>query len=69
MALYADPARGWQGMVAAAVIFALANLPCISSWALFGVAMRQFLSDPVRLKWFNIAMGLLLAMTLWPLLR
>ena len=26
------------------------------------------LSDPLRLKWFNIAMGLLLAATLWPML-
>ncbi|CCV14644.1 hypothetical protein MESS4_690035 [Mesorhizobium sp. STM 4661] len=25
--------------------------------------------DPVRLKWFNIAMGVLLAATLWPMLR
>ncbi|TIN67223.1 MAG: LysE family translocator, partial [Mesorhizobium sp.] len=26
-------------------------------------------SDPMRLKWFNIGMGLLLAATLWPMLR
>ncbi len=69
MALYTDPARGLGGMALVAVVFALTNLPCISSWALFGVAMRNFLSDPVRLKWFNIAMGVLLAATLWPLLR
>ena len=34
----------------------------------FGVALRGFLTDPVRLKWFNITMGLLLAATLWPML-
>ena len=27
------------------------------------------LADPIRLKWFNIAMGLLLALTLVPMLR
>jgi threonine/homoserine/homoserine lactone efflux protein len=31
--------------------------------------VRGFLADPVRLKWFNIAMGVLLAATLWPMLR
>ena len=45
------------------VAFTLVNLPSVSSWAGFGVALRGFLSDPVRLKWFNIAMGVLLAVT------
>jgi threonine/homoserine/homoserine lactone efflux protein len=69
MAVYADPAQPWLSVILVAVTFALVNAPCISSWALFGVTMRKFLSDPVRLKWFNIAMGLALAATLWPLLR
>ena len=30
--------------------------------------LRGFLADPTRLKWFNIAMGVLLAATLWPML-
>ena len=38
-------------------------------WAGFGMALRGFLADPVRLKWFNIAMGVLLAATLWPMLK
>ena len=54
-------------MVCAA--FVLGGYPCVPIWVLFGVTMRTFLSDPVRLKWFNIVMGLLLAATLWPLLR
>jgi len=49
--------------------FGLVNLPCVSSWAGFGVALRSFLADPVRHKWFNIAMGVALAATLWPMLR
>lgn len=39
-------------------------------WAGFGTMLRGFLADPVRLKWFNIAMGLLLRLaTLWPMLQ
>ena len=49
--------------------FALVNLPSVSTWAGFGMALRGFLADPVRLKWFNIAMGVLLAATLWPMLQ
>ena len=49
--------------------FAAVNLPSVSSWVGFGTALRGFLSDPVRLKWFNIAMGVLLAATLVPMLR
>jgi threonine/homoserine/homoserine lactone efflux protein len=52
-----------------AVAFSLVNLPSVSIWAGFGTALRGFLSDPVRLKWFNIAMGVLLAATLWPMLK
>ena len=69
MAVYTDPAQPYLSVLLVGVVFALVNAPCISSWALFGVAMRQFLSDPERLKWFNIVMGVALAATLWPLLR
>ena len=37
------------------VVFALTNFPSVSVWAAFGVGLRGFLADPVRLKWFNIA--------------
>ena len=56
-------------IVALPAAFTLVNLPSVSVWAGFGVALRRFLSDPARLKWFNIAMGLLLAASLLPLLR
>lgn len=69
MAVYTSPTQPFWSVVIIAVAFALVNLPSISSWAAFGVALRGFLSDPVRLKWFNIAMGLALAATLWPMLR
>jgi threonine/homoserine/homoserine lactone efflux protein len=48
--------------------FGLVNFPSVSVWAGFGVALRGFLSDPARLKWFNILMGMLLAATVVPIL-
>lgn len=69
MAVYTNPQARFLSVVLVAVAFALVNLPSVSTWAGFGTALRGFLSDPVRLKWFNIAMGLLLAATLWPMLQ
>lgn len=69
MAVYTDPRAPVVSMLVVAFAFAAVNLPSVSTWAAFGSALRGFLADPARLKWFNIAMGLLLAMTLWPMLR
>lgn len=69
MAVYADPAAAFTSVLIVSSAFAIVNLPSVSCWAGFGTALRGFLSDPMRLKWFNIAMGLLLAATLWPMLR
>ncbi len=69
MAIYTSPEAPFLSVVLVACAFALVNLPSVSTWAGFGVALRGFLSDPVRLKWFNIAMGLALAVSLWPMLR
>ena len=68
MAVYTSPQQPLFSVVLISMAFALVNLPSVSVWAAFGMALREFLSHPVRLKWFNIAMGALLAATLWPLL-
>lgn len=69
MAVYSNAERPFLSVVLVSVAFAVVNLPSVSVWAGFGMALRGFLSDPTRLKWFNIAMGVLLAATLWPMLR
>ncbi|WP_027146525.1 LysE family translocator [Mesorhizobium sp. WSM3626] len=69
MAVYTNPERPFLSVILIGVAFTVVNLPSVSVWAGFGTALRGFLSDPVRLKWFNIAMGALLAATLWPMLR
>ncbi|RWE56269.1 MAG: LysE family translocator [Mesorhizobium sp.] len=69
MAVYAIPEHPFLSVALISIAFTVVNLPSVSVWAGFGMALRGFLSDPVRLKWFNIAMGVLLAATLWPMLR
>ena len=69
MAIYTDPQMPFGSVLLVTLAFALVNLPCVSSWTAFGLALRGFLSDPARLKWFNIAMGIALALTLWPMMR
>jgi len=69
MAVYTDPASQSPSVLIVAVAFALVNLPSVSTWAGFGTALRGFLSEPRRLKWFNIAMGVSLVASLWPMLR
>ena len=67
MSLYTSAERPFLSVILVAVAFALVNLPSVSTWAGFGTAMRGFLSDPVRLKWFNIAMGAALALSVVPM--
>ncbi|PSJ52699.1 LysE family translocator [Kumtagia ephedrae] len=69
MSLYTNPAQPFFSVLVIGFAFAAVNFPSVSTWAGFGMALRGFLADPMRLKWFNIAMGLLLAATLWPMLR
>ncbi|HEX2257994.1 MAG TPA: LysE family translocator [Afifellaceae bacterium] len=57
----------WSILVVGMVI-AVGGLPCVSVWAGFGTALRAWLSDPIRLRWFNGFMGVLLALSLWPML-
>lgn len=67
MAVYTNPDRPFLSVMVISAAFALVNLPSVSTWAGFGMALRGFLADPTRLKWFNIAMGIMLAATLWPM--
>ena len=48
-------------------VFGLVNLPSVSSWALFGVWLRRFLSNAKIVRLFNTGMAILLIGSLWPL--
>lgn len=69
MATYTNAANYTMSVLVVGLAFAIVNFPSVSTWAGFGSALRQWLSDPVRLKWFNITMALLLVASLWPMLR
>jgi threonine/homoserine/homoserine lactone efflux protein len=69
MAAYGDPQAGLWSVVSVASVFAIVNVPCVSTWAGFGSVLREWLSVSPRLKWFNITMAVLLVLSLWPMLR
>jgi threonine/homoserine/homoserine lactone efflux protein len=68
MAVYTSPDRPFLSVCAIALVFAVVNLPSLVTWVLSGVALRSFLSDPGRLRLFNVAMVLTLVLSLVPLL-
>ena len=69
MALYTNADRPVLSVLLVALVFPVTGFPATSAWAVFGRMLKGWLSDPARLKAFNIAMGLMLAATLVPLLR
>jgi len=69
MATYTDERQYFTTVLLVGVAFAAVNLPSVSTWAGFGSALREWLSVPVRLKWFNITMAVLLVLSLWPMLK
>lgn len=68
IAAYAPKSMGWTGVIVVAGIFGLVNLPSTGSWAMMGAKLRRFLSDPARLRAFNIVAALLLVASLYPML-
>lgn len=69
MALFTDPDTLFLSVAFTSGVFAIVNLPSVTAWAGFGRVLQGFLSDPLRLKRFNVAMGVLLAATLWPMMQ
>ncbi len=69
MATYTDPNSFFLSVMLVGAVFAIVNLPSVSVWAGFGSVLREWLSMPPRLKWFNISMAVLLVISLWPMLK
>lgn len=69
IAIYTLPASYFASVVVVILIFMLVTIPSVTLWCGMGNALRQFLSDPVRLRIFNVVMALLLIASLWPMLR
>lgn len=52
-------------IVKVALVFALVNLPSVSLWTIMGQQLRRFLTDPKKLRGFNILMASLLVGSLY----
>jgi threonine/homoserine/homoserine lactone efflux protein len=69
MAGYTRPGEPLLPQVAlVALMFGIVSMPCLAVWAGLGAGARRFLRDPRALRRFNIAMGVLLALSVLPLL-
>ncbi len=49
-------------------VFAMVNLPSISTWAVFGTALRRLLATDRRVRTFNIAMAMVLVASMVPVI-
>ena len=65
--LYA-PDRSLLSVIIVTGAFAVVCLPAISVWAWLGTVVRQWLSNPTRLRIFNVTMAALLVVSLYPVL-
>ncbi|KAB0681922.1 LysE family translocator [Aureimonas leprariae] len=69
MGAYTNATAPGLSVLIVSFAFGLVNFPSVSVWTTFGVALRSLLANPRRLRIFNVAMGVLLVASLWPMLR
>ena len=62
------PERDLVSILWVTVVFGLINLPSVSTWTVLGQQMQRVLTNPLRLKVFNITMAVLLMASLYPIL-
>jgi len=68
MATYTQEGEYYLNVAIVVFSFCFVNFPSVAIWAGFGVALRNFLEDPVKLRVFNVLMALALVASLWPML-
>jgi len=51
------------------ITFFFITLPCAGIWLVFGAGLQRFLREDKHLRWFNIAMALLLVASILPVIR
>nr|WP_255771939.1 LysE family translocator [Microbulbifer guangxiensis] len=57
----------WLDAGQIALTFIFVGGPCITIWMLFGVGMQRILQEPLQLRRFNIAMAILLVVSVIPM--
>ena len=68
MATYTAEGSYFTNVLIVIFAFCAVNFPSVSIWAGFGVVLRRFLEDPVKLRIFNMIMAFSLVVSLWPIL-
>jgi len=63
-----SPSQSIVAIITTALIFGSINLPSCSIWMFVGRQIHRFLTNPIRMRVFNITMSLLLLTSLYPLL-
>jgi len=60
------PSQDMKAILLVGFVFAVVNLPSVSTWAMLGQQMQRLLTSQKRLKFFNLAMAALLLSSLYP---
>ena len=68
LSAYTPPARPLHSVFVVVVVFTLVNTLSTCTWTVAGVQARRLLSDPLKLRIFNISVALLLLGSLYPIL-
>lgn len=69
MAIYTQAEQPYLSVVVVAAVYGAVGVPTVIFWAGFGSMLRGWLDHPARLKGFNRTMGVLLALTVVPLVQ
>ncbi|MEM8792995.1 MAG: LysE family translocator [Pseudomonadota bacterium] len=62
------PDQGIRNVLVVALVFGAINLPAVSSWTLIGLNISRLLGNPRHLRAFNVAMAVLLVLSLYPVI-
>jgi threonine/homoserine/homoserine lactone efflux protein len=57
-----------RSLIIVGLVFTVVNLPTVSLWTLFGTVLRRWLTEPAKVRIFNMAMALLLIASLVPIM-
>ena len=65
---YVPAAASSSWILVFGLLFAIVNIPCISTWVLFGTILKRWLREPRKARIFNVIMAILLMVSLLPML-
>ena len=68
VSLYTPPGHPMWSVALVALIFALIGTVSVSAWTFLGQELQRFLKEPAALRAFNMICGLILALSLYPML-